>query len=154
LEGHTAVVWDVAFLPDGKKALTGSWDGTLILWDLETGAILKHMIEHTAEIHGVAVSPDGRRAISASADGTLILWDLESGQAIRRYYGHAWELRNVAFSPDGLTAVSAGRDMQMIHWRIDRTLDELLVWTRANRYVRDLTCPERELYGVEPLCDR
>jgi hypothetical protein len=56
-------------------------------------------------------------------------------------------------SPDGLIALSAGRDQQMIHWRIDRTLEDLIAWTRANRYIRELTCSERTLYQVEPLCE-
>jgi hypothetical protein len=33
------------------------------------------------------------------------------------------------------------------------SLDELLDWVAANRYVRELTCDERELYRIEPLCE-
>ena len=34
-----------------------------------------------------------------------------------------------------------------------QTADELLNWTMENRYLRDLTCEERSLYHIEPLCD-
>jgi hypothetical protein len=45
-------------------------------------------------------------------------------------------------------------DGALIEWQIaDLPLDELIEWTYANRYVRDLTCTEREQYRVEPLCD-
>jgi WD40 repeat protein len=37
LEGHTDGVSAVAVLADGHRALSGSDDGTLRLWDLETG---------------------------------------------------------------------------------------------------------------------
>jgi WD40 repeat protein len=36
-EGHGNVVSSVAFTPDGRTILTGSWDGTVKLWDVETG---------------------------------------------------------------------------------------------------------------------
>ncbi len=32
-------------------------------------------------------------------------------------------------------------------------LGEMLDWIEENRYVRDLTCQERELYRIEPLCE-
>jgi WD40 repeat protein len=37
LDGHENFVWDVDYTPDGKRALTSSWDSTLILWDLRAG---------------------------------------------------------------------------------------------------------------------
>jgi hypothetical protein len=45
------------------------------------------------------------------------------------------------------------RDGTLEMWRIDSTLDELLSWTENNRYVPELTCEQRELYSVEPLCE-
>ena len=34
LEGHTSWVWSVAFSPDGRTLVSGSQDGTLLLWEL------------------------------------------------------------------------------------------------------------------------
>jgi len=42
----------------------------------------------------------------------------------------------------------------MIQWQLATpTGDQLLKWITDNRYVRDLTCAERENYRIEPLCD-
>jgi len=38
-EGHTDWVSAVAVTPDGRRAVSGSWDQTLRLWDLENGRI-------------------------------------------------------------------------------------------------------------------
>ena len=36
---------------------------------------------------------------------------------------------------------------------MDTTLDKLLAWMEVNNYIPELTCEQRELYGVEPLCE-
>jgi WD40 repeat protein len=143
----------VAYSPDGKTALSASWDSTLILWDVETGEVIHRLLGHQDIVMGVAFHPDGRLAISGSRDGTLILWDLETGEAIRRYRGHTGFLNSVAFSSDGRRALSGATDGLMIEWRIDDTLEELIDWTIANRYLYELTCSERDLFNIEPLCE-
>jgi WD40 repeat protein/serine/threonine protein kinase len=151
LKGHTSNVRSVVFSPDGKTALSGSEDKTVILWNLATGVPIHSFVKHSASVWDVAFSPDGKTAASGSEDNSVFLWDLESGQAIRRYTGHSAAVRSVAFSPDGKTVLSSSNDGTMILWRVD-TLDQLITWTQANRYVPDLTCDQRKLYSLEPLC--
>src|SRR5262249_32286040 len=66
LEGHADAVWGVAFSPDGRRALSGSMDQTLRLWDLATGAELRTFVGHEDGVTAVGFAPDGRRAVSAS----------------------------------------------------------------------------------------
>ena len=66
-------------LADGRRALSGSDDRTLRLWDLETGAELRRFEGHEGWVTSVTVLADGRRALSGSWDKTLRLWDLETG---------------------------------------------------------------------------
>ena len=56
LAGHKGGVNSVAFSPDGKRALTGSFDGTLRLWDLATGKTLLTLKGHTGGVRSVAQS--------------------------------------------------------------------------------------------------
>ncbi|MFN2188325.1 MAG: hypothetical protein ACK2T3_06150, partial [Candidatus Promineifilaceae bacterium] len=52
------------------------------------------------------------------------------------------------------TAYSVSTDGALIEWQIsDMTLEELIDWTYTNRYVRELSCEERDKYHVEPLCE-
>ena len=75
-------------LADGRRALSGSGDETLRLWDLETGAELRRFEGHEARVTSVTVLADGRRALSGSDDRTLRLWDLDTGAELRRFEGH------------------------------------------------------------------
>ena len=76
LTGHTEGVNGCAVSPDGRRVVSASWDKTLKVWDLETGAEPATLTGHTGGVHGCAVSPDGRRVVSASHDRTLKVWDL------------------------------------------------------------------------------
>ena len=60
--GHSLGVLSVAFSPDGKQALSGSWDGTLKLWDISTGQLLRTFEGHSGGAASVAVSPNGKFA--------------------------------------------------------------------------------------------
>ena len=109
-------------------------------------------IGHTDLVNSVAFSPDGRFALSASSDQTLILWDAATGAEIHRFVGHTGMVRSVVFSSDGKYALSGSRDATARLWRIFASTDDLVDWVHANRYVCDLTCGERQQYGIEPLC--
>ncbi len=69
----------VAISPDGKRALSDHADGTICLWDLETGRELLRRRADTRHPdrarHNIVFSPDGRQALSVSRDEVL-LWDV------------------------------------------------------------------------------
>lgn len=58
--GHQHVVDSLAFSPDGKLLLSGSWDGTARLWDFASGELLRTFAWGSEKIQCVAWSPDGR----------------------------------------------------------------------------------------------
>ncbi|MBN1813282.1 MAG: protein kinase [Anaerolineae bacterium] len=153
-EGPIDLVFDVAFGPDEKTVLSASGDGSLTLWDVETGDVIRRYLGHDSWVWSLDVSPDGRYVLSSSEDGAVILWDFETAEELRRFKGHTALVPGLVFSPDGQTAFSVSLDGALIEWQIaDLPLDELIEWTHANRYVRDLTCDERAQYRVEPLCE-
>src|SRR3954447_22105995 len=88
LRGHTGRVWSVDISPDGRRALSGSQDRSVRLWDLERSRELLRLLGHSQTVYGVAFSPDGRHAASGSDDRTIRLWDLVRGEEVKRLIGH------------------------------------------------------------------
>jgi WD40 repeat protein len=64
----------VAFGPDGKTVLTGSWDKTARLWEVATGKQLGPPLHHRDTVAAVAFSPDGKTVLTGSVDKTARLW--------------------------------------------------------------------------------
>ena len=116
LQGHTNWVTSVALSPDGSRAVSGSHDNTLRVWDLHSGECLATLQGHTRGVLSVALTPDGSRAVSGSGDHTLRVWDLHSGQCLATLQGHTSIVYSVALSPDGSRAVSGSHDKSLRVW--------------------------------------
>ncbi|KAG2341127.1 WD40 repeat-like protein [Suillus weaverae] len=87
LRGHTMGVQGVAHLPDAQRIITCSYDGSLRLWDLESGAQIGDEWrdeEDGAAVRTMALSPNGKTVASGSQDGTVRLWDVETGQVVAK----------------------------------------------------------------------
>lgn len=99
---HRGAIYHVSISPDGQTLATGGLDGTIRLWDVETGKFIKCLVGHNSYVYRVAWSPDGNTLASAGAyDGSVGLWDVKSGilrRAIRSPHG---VVTYVAWAPNG-----------------------------------------------------
>jgi serine/threonine protein kinase len=118
LEGHSDSVWGVAFSPDSRRALSGSMDNTVRLWDVDFGQEVARFVGHTDGVTGVAISPDGRFVLSSSLDDTVLRWDVAGGQGLGRLVARAGRVFSVAISPDGRHALSGHEDTTMRLWEV------------------------------------
>jgi WD40 repeat protein len=69
LKGHSHYVEDVVISSDGQFALSGSWDGTLRLWELTSGTTTRRFVGHTKDVLSVAFSADNRQVRSGRGGG-------------------------------------------------------------------------------------
>lgn len=149
MEGHGGWIWSVNFSPDGTMALSGG-DDALILWDLASGKEIRRFQGHSGPVGGVVFMPDGQHALSSSVDRTVILWDMVTGEILRRFEGPDATIK-ITLAHDGRTVFAAYGDGHVLAWRID-SHDEITAWAQTNRYIPELTCDQRALYRLEPLC--
>ncbi|KAF5334716.1 hypothetical protein D9758_017351 [Tetrapyrgos nigripes] len=108
----------ISVSPDGTRIVSGSEDGTVRIWDAQTGtAIGEPLRGHQDWVQSVAFSPDGARIVSGSDDRTVRIWDAQTGTAIGEpLQGHEHSVQSVAFSPDGARIVSGSGDFTVRIW--------------------------------------
>jgi WD40 repeat protein len=105
-------VTSVAYTPDGRQVLSGSEDGVIRLWDVETGKLVRSYRGHREGLGGIrclALAPDGKTFASGNGtfeDCTVRVWDLASGKELTCLRGHREAVTAVAFSPDGRRLLS------------------------------------------------
>ncbi len=105
-----SVVDSVAFSPDGKTLANGSRDGTIRLWNIDSGKLKKRLIEHKDFINGPAFSPDGKKLASGSEDGLILVWNLETGTHKALLAERMGSISCVAFSRDGKMLAGGNTD--------------------------------------------
>jgi eukaryotic-like serine/threonine-protein kinase len=104
LTGHKENVPRVAFLPDGRRLATVSFDGSLRLWELPTGRELTAFRFQRQGIYSVTISPDGQTLAACGQDGITRFWDVRTQQETARATG-VQTVSKLWFSPDGNTLI-------------------------------------------------
>ncbi len=110
--GHTAAVKAVAWEPHElhpatfyrSRIASASDDGTIQIWEAETGRKILTYRNHSGGVNALAWS------------GSIQIWEATSGRRILTYHGHEQDIRAVAWSPDGKYIASTGEDMTVQIW--------------------------------------
>lgn len=74
LKDHTDTVRSVNFRPDGNIIISGSFDTTIRLWDIDRKSIRSTLKGHTFSVMDATFSPDGEMIVSGSSDCSIFLW--------------------------------------------------------------------------------
>jgi guanine nucleotide-binding protein subunit beta-2-like 1 protein len=117
--GHSHFVSDLALSQDSRYVLSGSWDGTLRLWDLKKGSTIKRFVSHSRDVLAVAFSPDNRQIASGGRDKNLKIWNTVGECKFTVEQGaHSDWVSSVKFFQDAKTpiVVSASWDKTIKVW--------------------------------------
>lgn len=135
LSGHTDRINSLAVSADSKFLASGSSDGTIKIWDINTGRIIRtlELVDKTG-IRCVAFSPDGESLLAVDGERYLTLWNYKTGSIRGRYYGYRLPLRAAAFSPDG-QFIAAGGEQKVIHRWFLKHGDSADTWGEYDYYI-------------------
>merc|ERR1719159_2253225 len=121
LSGHSEPVASCVLSSDGQFALSGSWDKTMRLRDLNTGSTVRTFQGHEKDVFSVAFSGDNRQIVSGSRDKTIKLWNTlaECKFTITEDSHNDW-ISSVVFSPSAKMPliVSSGWDKLVKVWNL------------------------------------
>jgi len=142
-QAHTDMVTSLAFSPDERTLATGSWDGALKLWDVESRAALWSGWQTKATIC-LAFAPGGSLLASGGYEATVRLWDVKLGTALEDV-PHPGPVLSLAWSPDGRLLASGDFAGTIRLWEMRKTGPATCVqtlWGHSN-WVRGLAlCPQ------------
>jgi WD40 repeat protein len=113
---HSAVVWHLAFSPDGSRLVSTHTDGDLLVWDLPERRLEASLAGHSGPVRGVAFSPDGALLATAGDDRTVILWRVADGRKLAVLQGHRTRISGVDFAGDGRRLASCDQAGGVIVW--------------------------------------
>lgn len=140
LAGHRSPVTQVTFHPSFSIVVSASEDGSLKVWDWETGDFERTVKGHTKAVQDVDFDSKGNflgqsystprhwkyqidigsvHPVSCSSDLTLKIWDtLNEWKNIKTLYGHDHSISSARFLPSDDFIVSASRDRTIRVWEV------------------------------------
>ncbi len=126
LEGHFDPVYSVCYSPDGSMIASGSSDGTIKIWNMETGSEIRTIEAHYYDVNSLCYSTDGSRLASGSGDGRIKIWDPYTGTMIKMFPLQSGGVKAICYSPDG-KQIASGNDDNEIKILDSETGDEIRV---------------------------
>jgi len=158
-QAHEKSITEVTFCPmDSRMLASAGSEGTVAVWDSESGALDCRLMGHIGAITCVAISPITDELIaSGGEDHTIRLWDLHdiepgtmNAKASREkpigynlphftLKGHEGGISAVRFTGDGKLLASCSKDCEIRVWKPSRTAPSLISkWLAHEAWVRDI----------------
>lgn len=158
---HGDAVTAAAFSPDGQTIATASRDGTLSLWEAESGRERVRFQGHAGAVLAVAFVRGGERLISGGADSTVRCWRvprrpwanaLLAGEETRCLRLCREEVQAVALSADSSTAVAGTADGVLVVWDLNSDKQRHRFTQEGQVYCLALSADGRQLAANQAAC--
>ncbi|MCL2806020.1 MAG: WD40 repeat domain-containing protein, partial [Treponema sp.] len=116
----SGAVNSAVFSPCERYVLTGDSNGTVKIWEAETGILVRSFYGHVASVMSVTWSPDGKLIASGSRDNSIKIWNADFSSSPQELYTlkHEGSVFSVAFCPNSRLLVSGSADDTVRIWDI------------------------------------
>jgi WD40 repeat protein/transcriptional regulator with XRE-family HTH domain len=146
LTEHTHWVRTVSISPCRRYIATGSEDGTVRLWELETGNVVSVLKGYDSRIRSLSFDPTGRYLASGSDDSTIVVWDVETRTRIETWQTSDQRIRSITFSPCGTFVIAASHSGNI--YLFDLRLNEKKIFP-TDKQIRAITVhPTRPILAI------
>lgn len=159
LTGHLHSIRNVCFLPDGKRAISCSWDCTARLWNLETGSQIQFFeyldaqdpknltLGSPRQVWHMDLSQDGKTMVCCLRDGKICVYDVESGKRIQTLNGPGQVYKSFSMNTQGAWAITAfGGQMQTLKEPYDLTINHWDLISAKKEVLMETETPIAALY--------
>jgi WD40 repeat protein len=123
LDGHSGIVWGLAFSPDGQMLASVSSDATAKIWDWRNGTLLQSL-DFPAEVVSVSFSPDGQILAVGGVDEpqgdiqNAAIWTFSVASWLPLLkFPEYWNITAMVYSPDGRWLIGGGTSRNVKVWR-------------------------------------
>eukprot|EP00981_Chlorochromonas_danica_P013788 scaffold6852_cov215-Ochromonas_danica.AAC.25 len=126
LSGHTKEIFTLRWTPitaAGMFLCTASFDGSVKVWQPETGKLLYSLSKHPQPVYSLAPSPNGLLLASGALGGTVCVWSMVTGTLLEEFKGEG-DTFDVSWSVDSrllCCCFSSGKVVVLPH---DKQLEE------------------------------
>ena len=141
---HSREVWGICLHPSENSLFTGSADGSIRMWDLQSRNCLRIYSVYQSKPFSIALTPDGKKLISGNEDNTIKVWNTETGKCIRTYEGHTDFVTAVSISPDGKRIISGSSDGSMKIWTTPEEGD--IEWIVSSVHTTELSADNARIF--------
>jgi len=118
LEGHTNAIHSLAATEDQQHIFSGSVDGTIKMWHVESGQLVKTFTGHLYGIDSLIVAKDQEHVFSGGWDKTIKMWSIAEGQEVKVFTGHEKRVNSLVISEDQQHIFSSSFDRSVKMWDV------------------------------------
>lgn len=119
LTGQTEYIVKIVYCPDSETIATGSIDGSIRLWDINSGQLVKTLINgHYESLTTICYSPDGSTIATGGSDHSVRLWNTDKENLIGTIAEHNGKIISLSFTENNNTIISVGEKSSVYHWNV------------------------------------
>ena len=135
--GHSKPILSLALSDDSTLLVSGGLDSTVVIWNVQSGLLLKKLDFHHGVVTTVNLNNDRHLLASGSSDRTVVVYDIPGDRIVYRIMDLKSDITVVRFSPDG-QLLAVGTQDKLIRFYEAKTGQLVAILDGHKDSVRDL----------------